>query len=322
MWNIPIPFTNYYLPVPKRMWGMLFGTSVEAVLDWSLLNDPRAAKEWIGAMIGELSVFDTPVDMVPNTFRVPLELWANKKSFTGKKIVSDAMQQLPVEERYNTFTPEIYKSIGRHVGIAPVQLEAAANGYFGGTARNLSWIADEAAGLVGFYPNPSEDWGTWLSKAPVGRALFSPTPIGLGGAHIEEFEELRGRLENVARTTESYVKGEDDDNSSDLQRYLGRGNNSSDYKWYLNNKTAINYFLEFKREVVYLRQYAIKEYGKEGAAEKVSELQGLLNDVAIEFNLAYKSGTNFDVPASIKEVLKNRKDRKEKDSNKLQNFRK
>ena len=187
MFNIHIPGTDSYLPIPKGLLGTLYGTSVESFLDYMFAEDPRAAKEFASQMWKEISPISNTMELSPQITRPVFEQWANKKAFTGQPIVPSSLEQLSPEEQYTDNTTEIMKWLGEKAGFSPLRAEALFQGYTAGAGIGALRISDEALQFVGLLDEKPEDTFTALSRLPLTKAFVTETPRGLRSSYLQDF---------------------------------------------------------------------------------------------------------------------------------------
>jgi hypothetical protein len=133
--------------VPKpQEYGILFGGSIEAMLDQASQKDPRAMKEWADAM------WDVVTPSVLPTIILPLIEWqTNYSFFKGRDLVPQRLQRLPDELQYSTGTSEASKFIGKYTYWSPMKIDNLIRGYTGTMGMFLwqtpDWFAAEKQGL-------------------------------------------------------------------------------------------------------------------------------------------------------------------------------
>jgi hypothetical protein len=146
-----IKYTHWCLPngvrVPKpQEYGILFGGSIEAMLDQAMLKDRRAMEEWA------ISLKDAISPSVLPTIALPLIEWTTNYSFfKGRDLVPQRLQRLPDELQYSTGTSEASKFIGKYTYTSPVKIDNLIRGYTGTMGMFLwqtpDWFAAEKQGL-------------------------------------------------------------------------------------------------------------------------------------------------------------------------------
>lgn len=142
-WWFKIGDTAYRIPKPFEVGaiGTLAERTAEAMLDDEM--DSKRFMERISHMVSQTFAFDP----VPQAFKPLLDIYANKDSFTGRAIESQADQRLRPEDRYSERTSEVARFLGQmglpdpaqlvkgeYTGLSPKQIDHLLRGYF-------SWIA-------------------------------------------------------------------------------------------------------------------------------------------------------------------------------------
>src|SRR5690606_33685241 len=92
LFNIRIPGTDHFLPLPKGFYGVLFASSIESMLDKAIEDDPRVIRELPQQLFGEISPLNNIMETVPFIGRPVIEGITNMKGYTGKPIVSESMK--------------------------------------------------------------------------------------------------------------------------------------------------------------------------------------------------------------------------------------
>ena len=300
--NIPLPYTESYLPIPKGFFGTLFGTSVEYVLDWIYQNDPGSLIDLATQLFEEVSPFSNVVDIVPQVGRPIVEQFANKKGYTGRPIVSQGLENLEASEQYYDSTPEIIKSFGKMVDLSPARIEAFLNGYLAGAGKGAIYITDEILQTLGIVQKKPDDTFTILSKLPVTRALVSETPRGTRGESVQEFYEKLDEMETLNKQVNEYLSTNDIEK---VENYLdGR---EYDYKFYLKNQTQINKFKNVLRAVKELRYEIFRDPNIKDKRDKINQIENKVTEVAKKFQEAYDKNELFSINAYLSQILNDKK---------------
>lgn len=298
--NVRIPLTDSFMPVPKGFYGVLFGTSVEAFLDWAVKNDPDVAKDLAKSLFSEFSPVSEPTGVFPTALTPLVEQFANKEAFTGRPIVGRGQEALPPELQYTDDTTEIMKKLGDAVGISPARLERFVLAYTAGTGRNILNISDEILQATGLVEKKAEDKFTTLSKLPITRAFVVAPPTGTRSESAQKYYEKLDELEEINKAVNKFI-GEG--RESELKEYLDK--HESDYRFYLKNQTQINKFKEAIRAV----KSVSSELYASGNHEQVKELNREIMNIAAQFNSAYVSKSDFNLSVVLKNVLDEKKRR-------------
>jgi len=116
---------HFRVPKPFEM-GAIFSSAPVAMAE-SLAGDEDGKYLWD-------FMKDTAIDTfrldVPQLVKPPIELWANKSFFTGRKIIPEYLMDLPPGEQAKQNTSETARVVGRQLGISPLKLEHLAQAYW------------------------------------------------------------------------------------------------------------------------------------------------------------------------------------------------
>lgn len=142
-WWFKIGETAYRIPKPFEVGaiGTLAERTAEAMFSEEM--DSKRFMERISHMVSQTFA----IDPVPQAFKPLLDIYANKDSFTGRAIESQADQRLRPQDRYNERTSEVARFLGQmglpdpallikgeYAGLSPKQIDHLLRGYF-------SWMA-------------------------------------------------------------------------------------------------------------------------------------------------------------------------------------
>ncbi len=309
LYNIRIPGTDHFLPLPKGFFGTLFASSVESVLDATLKEDPRVLDELPKQLFQEISPVGNMTEMVPFPIRPLVEMWANKKGYTGKPIVSESMKMLKPSEQYYNSTPEIIKKLGEALNWSPVKIEHYFRSYTGGAGIGAVNILDETLQAIGLVDKKPEDTFTMLSRMPVFKALLTEKPIGLASGYISDFYETLDKIEQVNVTFNNFVKTE---NYDALDKFMSDPENKRMYSFYEGNSTALNAFrsvLTYARDSMYavMKDDLLTKGEKQDEVEKINRI---IQESAIKFKDAYENKKFFDYGSAMDEIITRMKSEK------------
>jgi hypothetical protein len=142
-WWFKVGETAYRIPKPFEVGaiGTLAERTAEALFSEEM--DSKRFMERISHMVSQTFAFDP----MPQAFKPLLDIYANKDSFTGRAIESQADQRLRPEDRYNERSSEVARFLGQvglpdparlmkgeYAGLSPKQVDHLLRGYF-------SWMA-------------------------------------------------------------------------------------------------------------------------------------------------------------------------------------
>lgn len=140
-WHFRINDTTWRLPKPF-LWGAMFASFPEAVLDSFDKHDPGIAKE-----MAEQILRNTVPPVLPPFVSVPAALGAGEGGydyFRGRPIVPQSqVENLPPEERYGKYTSETAKKIGGAFGVSPSKVDYGISGFTGGLGTDIIQAAEK-----------------------------------------------------------------------------------------------------------------------------------------------------------------------------------
>lgn len=178
--KVPIPFELGFIwkTVPERMWALATGHD--------------RADQTVGALKrGAENNLLQP--MIPQAIKPMVENYFNYSTFKGGPIENAAQKQLLPEERWDEYTSQAARRIGKASGQSPLQIDNLLRGYFGtmgqfGLGLMDSLMRPESQG-------PKADYALW--NAPMVGSLFQ-RPDGAG--KIIDFYEFHTQVDQAART--------------------------------------------------------------------------------------------------------------------------
>ena len=244
--NFIIPGTGLAIPVPGDGLGYIFKVIPEQIARYTLAGGVKsftpgggtsggagASGSWEGADAGSkagralwkgftnLGSFESYIPVVgsplPKTF---VELVLNENWYTGNPIVGKSKEKLDPADQYTDSTSEIAKQLGKAMNLSPLKIDyvvRAMSGQMGGFVMAMSEAAvNSAQGKV----TPS-----WDIRSFPGLNAFT-YPDGKDRAALEDFYELRGRVDEVART---YTNMVNTGRGKEALAYLAEGDNKRAY---------------------------------------------------------------------------------------------
>ena len=302
LFNIRIPGTDHFLPLPKGFYGVIFASSVESMLDAATKDDPRVLKEMPSQIFKEISPMSNWPEIIPFIGRPMIEMWANKKGYTGKPIVSESMKLLKPSEQFYNSTPEIMKKMGKALNWSPVKIQHYFQSYTGGAGIGAVNILDEVLQLTGLVEKKPEDTFSMLSRMPVFKALLTEKPIGLSSGYVSDFYNNMDKVEKVNVTFNNFVKTE---NWNGLEKFMSNPENKRMFTFYQGNSTALNSFrqaLTFVRDSTYsvMKDDLISNKEKQ---DDISNLQNIVQTSTLKFKDAYDNQTFFDYGKAMDDII-------------------
>jgi hypothetical protein len=171
------------LRVPKPFeYGALFGSFPEALFQY-LHDDKGEDALWRAASTIE-DVF--MLRAAPPALLLPVEMWANRSSFTERPIVPGYLQGIDPKYQYSAGTSSISRDLGKLTGIAPVRQDYIVRSIFGTLGMYaLMAVDDPYAQLTGKERKPARHW--WQQQ---GLRRFFSDPLRPGGKAMTEFYDV------------------------------------------------------------------------------------------------------------------------------------
>lgn len=151
----------YRIPKPQEI-GLLFGTSVERMLDFAKTHDPKAFEGF------SESVFDAIMPSITPNAAIPfIETMNNRSMFTGAPVVPGHLEKALPEVQYSAYTSETAKMLGRVIPPIPM-------GKLNTSSPMVieNWVRSWTGGL-GMYAMQAAEWG--LVKS--GQVVPPPKPL-------------------------------------------------------------------------------------------------------------------------------------------------
>ena len=320
-WNIHIPGTDSYLPVPKGLFGTMFGTSVESFLDWMVGEDPRSIENLPSQLFQEVSPIGNAVEVVPQFGRVAVEQWANKKAFSGQPIVPQSMKGLEPSEQYMDNTPELIKKIGETTNISPLRIQQFLQSIGGGAVTGGIVVSDEILQLLNIVDKSPDDVFTILSKTPITKAFVTETPKGTRSSYAQDFYVKLDEMEVINKTVNNYVA---DNADKKLENYLSDEKRKKDYQFFVKNQTEINKFKDVLRYSRELKRDILedKNLTNEIKKENAKNIDDIITDAALDFRDKYKEDGVFNVSQKLNEIINKAKEKKSDRKEKIKTFKK
>ena len=215
-WNFRVGGVIASLPKPFEP-GILFGTTAEKILDWTLENDPDAIKK-----AGDAILRGATPDIIPTAFRPFVEQVANRNLFFDRPIVPRGQEKLEPFLQSNSFSSRVSKLIGETLNISPARIDAFIRGTTGGLGRlGVSGI-DIGLGILGVgAEDPSRPAGG-LSDIPIIRAYVARNPSAQTSS-LEDFYDKFNRAVTVRATLRKLIEQR---KVEDSQRYAKENKDS------------------------------------------------------------------------------------------------
>ena len=182
-WMIPTKGTPLYehtrfIPVPKPfLWGMLYATAPERIMDWIKTKD-ASAFDGLGKSIKESAL----PNVVPTAMVGTMEWWANKSLFTGRPVVPQHLENLPAQHQALPWTSEFSKGMSKlfaeaDIEVSPIKLDQAIFSVTAGAGRTVLKATDPLLRVLRDPDAPEKPEGT-MADIPGLRAFSVRFPTG------------------------------------------------------------------------------------------------------------------------------------------------
>lgn len=181
----------FRVPKPQEL-GILFGSTVERVLESFFADNPDAMKDF-GSTMQQLV---SPA-FVPDAISPVMEHWSNKSLFTGNKIVSGAVENVLPAYQYNEYTSETAKQLAKMIRVlpgtsdgklplsSPAVVENYVRAWTGNVGAYALQVSDLALAKTGVSPDPVKPRDT-LADIPFIKAFVVRYPSS-GAQPIQDF---------------------------------------------------------------------------------------------------------------------------------------
>lgn len=160
-WGFKIGNTIYRIPKPFELGAA--ATLAERTVQ--AFTDPEMTKGRFLNIVGSTIGNQLNMNPIPQAVKPILDLYANKDSFTGRPIETDAMQKMQSSDRYGPTTSLPARALGAgmqqvmdatgmtaagHQALSPVQIDHLVGGYFG-------WLGSSAVTAADMLTRPLTD---------------------------------------------------------------------------------------------------------------------------------------------------------------------
>ncbi|TCP16915.1 LPD38 domain-containing protein [Simplicispira metamorpha] len=216
------------LRIPKPFEVGAIGTLAERTAEL-MLDDEMTGKRYMERVSHMLSGTFS-FNPVPQAFKPLLDLYANKDSFTGRAIESQADQRLRPQDRYSERTSEVAKFLGalglpdpaqlvkgEYAALSPKQVEHLIRGYF-------SWVGTSALTVSDYALRPLADRGERpgmrLKDVFLAGNFVENLPTGSSRYVTQMYEQARSAEQAYASYREA-IKTGDMDKAAQIQERDG-----------------------------------------------------------------------------------------------------
>jgi hypothetical protein len=175
-----------YVPIPKGDIGTMIFNPIEHMLDFMFAKKKVNIGQEALRLLNELSPTEFErggkVDLgraisglMPPVFKAPVELASGpggRDLYWGKPIVPERLQSVKPEEQYTEYTPDVFREIGKRLGISPLKVQSVMRNLFGSFGGNPTpgAIMEQIKGRVSrsVVPSLTDDVFRVNNKAEVG----------------------------------------------------------------------------------------------------------------------------------------------------------
>jgi hypothetical protein len=156
-WSMPAPDGKTVWSIPKMHVGaQIFANPVERVLDQVYKQNPKSVKQLLKDTGKDVGTVLTPPNSVAG-LQLIMDSMANYNRLMDMPIEDYTMQNTPDKtKRYNSFTSEVAKGIGKTTGQSPAKVDYVLKGLTAGTGRDVLDLTDNAIAKVKPGSRPSK----------------------------------------------------------------------------------------------------------------------------------------------------------------------
>lgn len=225
-WWFKIGGQAYRIPKPFEVGAI--GTLAERTAEL-MLSDEMTGKRYMERVSHMLSGTFS-FNPVPQAFKPLLDLYANKDSFTGRAIESQADQRLRPQDRYSDRTPEVAKFLGglglpdpaqlvkgEYSALSPKQVEHLIRGYF-------SWVGTAAMTVSDFGLRPLAGRGERpdmrLKDVFIAGNFVENLPTGSSRYVTQMYEQSR-QVEHAYASYQEAIKAGDTEKAQSIKESAG-----------------------------------------------------------------------------------------------------
>lgn len=132
--------------IPKTDAHQMLWNQVESFLEWAWRKEPQDIKKVATNFFsnvspvqfekeGEFSLSRAISGVVPPVMQGPLSIASNKDFFWDRPLIPERLKSVSPKEQYTSYTPELYKKIGKITGASPIKTQKMAESVVGTLAR-------------------------------------------------------------------------------------------------------------------------------------------------------------------------------------------
>jgi len=192
----------YRIPKPFEL-GVIFGSSVERILDAFYDDKPDSFKDFSSTMVNTMGLNFMPTIAAPIVGQI-----VNWNFFTDRPLVSSSMEKLLPEYQYSSYTTQATRALGHIIGAIPGAHDKSAaspmiiDNYIRAWTGTLGVYALQTADIAlrktGILPDPIRPAST-LADMPVLRGFMVRYPSGQAQS-IQDFYDSYDKATKVVNT--------------------------------------------------------------------------------------------------------------------------
>lgn len=191
---------EYFIWPKPHLYGIVFATLPERIFEWIDTRDPAAFDDLWAVLGGAVPVPGLITAAVP-----PIEWWANRNFYTGKKTEPAHLERLLPEHRSRPDTAYLSKGLSdlaNAVGLesSPAKMQQLLLGYGSGVARTAMFLSNFLK--PGGVPRPAMD----AADIPIAQA-FVPR---VHNPQAQPFVKFYDRYSRLTKAEESYKQSQDE----------------------------------------------------------------------------------------------------------------
>lgn len=180
------------IPKPFEL-GIVFGSIPERILEYIYTKNPKSFKGLGESLIG--GSYTDPTSWIPTAAKSIIENLTNYSFFRKAPLESQGMERKLPEDRYNYFTTETAKGIGKLLGVSPIKVENLIQGWTAGAGM---WVMK---GIDTIMRGGKTKLPLTLEDAPLTKGFIAKEPIGSASQSVTDFYD---NWEQVSQSYASY----------------------------------------------------------------------------------------------------------------------
>lgn len=208
-WFLPLKIAGRQVKIPKSEIGVLFGTSIEKVLQY--FDEKAAYRPKVTAFLKDVLQSLSPVgnkgELFPTAVRPAIEAWANRSFYYDTPLVSDQKEKLAPFLQYKATTSETMKAIGKATNISPAKLENTVRGYTGGLGRHAIRAMDFLGDKLGIFKTGARPADP--INVPVLSGFVSQRAEGFESEPARKFYQIADKLDECKATLKALQQKND-----------------------------------------------------------------------------------------------------------------